>query len=79
MCLIPSSSPSTHGCHSGEPYDMHPKMIRETFRPDLPKRTSRADQHISEVCACMGLTVGHIALLAVVRSHGGGMRDLEVG
>ena len=39
MCLIPSSSGSTQFCQSGEPYDMHPKMIFETFSPEFPRRT----------------------------------------
>ena len=39
MCLIPSSSPRTHGCHNGLPYCIVPRMIFDTFRPDDPRRT----------------------------------------
>ena len=39
MCLIASSSGRTQSCHSGEPYDMHPRMILDTFNPEFPRRT----------------------------------------
>jgi hypothetical protein len=32
-----SFSFKTQGCHSELPYDIAPRMILETFRPDLPK------------------------------------------
>ena len=41
MCLIDSSSGKTHFIQSGEPYDIHPRMIWETFNPELPRRTSK--------------------------------------
>ena len=41
MCLIASSSGRDQLWNSGEPYDMHPRMIFETFRPELPRRTIR--------------------------------------
>ena len=34
-----SSSFSTHSNQSGVPYDMHPRITRETFKPDSPSRT----------------------------------------
>ena len=43
ICLIDSSSGKTHFCHSGEPYDIHPRMIGETFNPELPRRTKCTD------------------------------------
>ncbi len=46
MCLMPSSSGMTQSCHSELPYDMHPRIILDTFKPDLPKRTiHRRTQH----------------------------------
>ena len=40
ICSIPSFSPKTHGCHSGEPYCIVPRMILETLSPELPSRTN---------------------------------------
>lgn len=40
ICLIASCSGSTQLCHSGLPYDMHPRMIRDTFKPEFPRRTA---------------------------------------
>ena len=40
MCLMASSSGRTQFCHSGDPYDMHPRMILETFKPEFPSRTA---------------------------------------
>lgn len=39
MCLMPSSSPRSQSCQPGSPYDMQPKMIFDTFKPELPRRT----------------------------------------
>ena len=40
MCLKAScSSEMSHGCHSVEPKVMHPRMIRDTFKPEFPRRT----------------------------------------
>ena len=39
MCFSPSSSPRTHGSHSGDPYDMHPSIIFDTLKPEFPRRT----------------------------------------
>jgi hypothetical protein len=39
MCLMASSSSSTHDSHSLDPYDMQPRIIWETFNPEFPTRT----------------------------------------
>ena len=39
MCLIASSSGSTQSCQPFEPYDIQPRMIFETLRPEFPRRT----------------------------------------
>ena len=41
MCLMASSSGRIQLCHSGEPYDMHPRMILDTFNPEFPRRTAK--------------------------------------
>ena len=41
MCLIASSSGSTQFIQSLDPYDMHPRMIFDTFSPELPRRTTQ--------------------------------------
>ena len=40
ICLMASSSGRTQSCHLGEPYDMHPRMILDTFSPEFPRRTA---------------------------------------
>ena len=42
MCNIASSSPRSHFCQSGEPYDMHPRIILDTRRPEFPKLTTKS-------------------------------------
>lgn len=39
ICFIPSSSSSNQGIQSVLPYDIAPRMILETFRPDDPRLT----------------------------------------
>ena len=39
ICLIASSSPRTHSAQLGSPYDIAPRMIFETLRPEFPRRT----------------------------------------
>lgn len=41
ICLIASSSSSTHSCQPLSPYCIAPKIIFETLRPEFPSRTSK--------------------------------------
>jgi len=60
ICLTASASSKTQPAQSEVPYDIQPRMIFETFKPELPKRTGwshlwfRDDNSFWE-----GLTVGH--------------------
>ena len=65
MCLIASSSGKTQLCHSGEPYDMHPRMIFDTFSPEFPRRTAGSTcQHLAQRSLKERIQTDHTASLA---------------
>ena len=64
ICLIESTSGKTHACHSGDPYDMQPKIILETLSPELPSRTRESCTQVSSINR-RGLTIWHSFLLQV--------------
>ena len=59
-----SSSGKTHASHSGDPYDMQPKIILETLSPELPSRT-KGVVYTNIFHLQTGLTVGHSFLLQI--------------
>src|SRR5215470_5066586 len=44
-----AASSRVHGCHSGDPYVIMPRQIRETFRPVEPSRTYSIDKKSTTV------------------------------
>jgi hypothetical protein len=64
MCSMDSASPSTHGSHLDEPYDMHPRMILDTLSPDNPRRAAWSAFQTSGVMdtGAGTLTVRHLFL-----------------
>ena len=64
-----SSSGKTQGCHSGDPYDMHPRIILDTCKPEDPSRTvgistlARRRLRQIELCSPYGMFLVVAAIL----------------